>query len=85
MIIAYTDYPFVELGDKEGEQAPVRPVIVVEYDGDKYAKVMYNGITEDVKTGYLYSQSGQYGEVPRLDPKILRSLYEKSKGEESSS
>ena len=34
-MIAYTDYPFVELGDEAGQPAPVRQVNVLSFDVNK--------------------------------------------------
>ncbi len=60
---AYTDYPFLELGDAEYEEAPIRQVNVLYYDGDKRCRVSFNGIEEDIKTGYLYTAPVRYDEA----------------------
>lgn len=55
---AYTDYPFVELGDEPYKEAPVRQVEIVSYDFNKYCYVRtegYDGLLE-VKTGYLHKK-----------------------------
>ena len=54
MKIYYTDYPFAELGDTAFELAPIRPCYILEYDGDKYAKIFVSGTTQDVKMCYIY-------------------------------
>ena len=67
VMIAYTDYPFLELGDKEYDRnAPISAVELICYDGDKYVGVKFEGklLHESVKTGYLYTIWGRYGEVP---------------------
>lgn len=51
---AYTDYPIIELGDILGEEAPIREVKILYYDGDKYCRVIVGGVEEEIKTGYLY-------------------------------
>lgn len=51
---AYTDYPFTLLGDTPNQEAPIREVEVVGYDGDKYCTILVDGITTEVKSGYLY-------------------------------
>ncbi len=63
---AWTDYPFVELGDIPLAEAPVREVEVIEYDGDKYVTICVNGVTASVKSGYLYAREGRYGTVPKV-------------------
>lgn len=52
---AYTDYPILELGDISGEEAPIREVKILYYDGDKRCKVIVEGVQEEIKTGYLYT------------------------------
>ena len=68
MQILYTDYPFVELGDTPGEIAPVRKVMPLEYDGDKYCKVLVDGVKSEVKAGYIYTERGRCGDVPAFNP-----------------
>lgn len=54
-ISCWTDYPFVSLGDVEGQRAPIRRVTVVHYDQNKYATVITPaGTMESLKRGYLY-------------------------------
>ena len=65
---AYTDYPITELGDKSGEEAPIRQVEVIDYDLDKYCTVRIDGLVKSIKAGYLYTQEGRCGEVPNIDP-----------------
>ena len=64
----WTDYPIVQLGDRGGERAPVRVCVIVSYDGDKYAKVLVQGVHYpiEVKLGYLYKREGRFGEVPAI-------------------
>lgn len=65
--IVYTDYPFVELGDKPRDAkspAPVRQVCALAQDGDKYVFVLVDGKVLSVKAGYLYSEPGRFGDVP---------------------
>lgn len=64
----YTDYPFSELGDNVGEIAPIREVLPLEYDGDKYCRVLVSGIESSIKAGYIYTQHGRCGEVPAFNP-----------------
>jgi hypothetical protein len=71
---AWTDYPFVSLGDVSGELAPVRKVRVVSWDGDKYCKIVVEGKEEEVKAGYLYSARGRIGEVPCVSIDSLSQL-----------
>lgn len=71
---AWTDYPFTELGDIEGQEAPIRPVKVLDYDGDKYVTVECQGVRKSIKAGYCYMHLGRCGEVPALNRRILMSL-----------
>jgi hypothetical protein len=73
-MIAWTDYPIIQLGDIAGEKAPIREVEVLYYDGDKRCRIRVDGIEEDVKTGYIYQNPGRYGEVPSLSEEQLISL-----------
>lgn len=66
MILLYTDYPIVELGDTEGQEAPVRRCAFLDYDGDKYATVLVEGVPKSIKIGYIYTQRGRLREVPSI-------------------
>jgi hypothetical protein len=57
--MALTDYPFVELGDTPGQLAPLREVLVLSYDGNKYCQVDFEGKQLEVKEGYLYKPIGR--------------------------
>ena len=61
---AFTDYPIIELGDIAGEEAPVREVDILSYDGNKYCKVLVEGVILEIKSGYLYQKPGRVKEVP---------------------
>lgn len=63
---AWTDYPFAELGDTPGEPAPIRPCLVLHYDGNKYCQVEVGDTLLDVKAGYLYRQPGRSGDAPPI-------------------
>jgi hypothetical protein len=60
----YTDYPFVELGDKPYTIAPIRECKFVAFDGNKYVTVDVEGHRLEVKAGYIYTKAGRNGEVP---------------------
>lgn len=49
----FTDYPFVELGDTPGQQAPIREARFRSFDGNKYATVECGGQIVELKAGYL--------------------------------
>ena len=68
-MIAFTDYPIIELGDTPNETAPIRKCLVLSYDGDKYCKVVVGTTTKEIKAGYLYLLPGRYGEVPPINTK----------------
>lgn len=71
---AYTDYPFVQLGDAPNQPAPVREIDAVEYDGDKYMTVTVEGVTTQIKAGYCYQTPGRFGTVPALTRRQLTLL-----------
>lgn len=54
-IKAFTDYPFKEIGDTPHTQAAMRQVVVLDYDGDKYATIAVDGRVLSVKRCYLYT------------------------------
>lgn len=51
--IMYTNYPFIELGDKPHSVIPFRQCLVKSYDNDKYCEIEINGKRLSVKAGYL--------------------------------
>lgn len=53
-MMAYTDYPFTFLGDKEGEKAPVRKIKIVAYDGNKYVTAIVGDTVTEIKRGFIY-------------------------------
>lgn len=69
---AWTDYPFVRLGDLENKKAPIREIEVVSYDGDKYCDIVVNGIKTSIKAGYIYSKPGRIGKAPQVKLSDLR-------------
>lgn len=71
---AWTDYPFIGLGDNEGQEAPVREIEVLSYDGDKYCRIKVCGIDEEIKSGYIYQREGRIGEVPPITRRQLAML-----------
>jgi hypothetical protein len=73
MEILYTDYPFEELGDKAGKKAPIRKVMPISYDNNKYVKVLIEGIYSEIKSGYIYTEYGRCGDVPTFNPDNLPS------------
>ena len=75
-LTCWTDYPFVELGDEPGKPAPIRHVNIIDYDGDKYATVSFErcGDFLSLKTGYLYSQPGRYGQVKCVNPRKIERM-----------
>ena len=71
---AFTDYPFIELGDIAGKEAPVRECTVISYDGDKYCRVDFGIFQSEIKSGYIYQKSGRLGEVPCITREQLEAL-----------
>jgi hypothetical protein len=60
----WTDYPIEKLGDHAFEDAPIREVKIISYDGNKYCKCKISGVIEEIKSGYIYTKPGRYAEVP---------------------
>lgn len=56
---AWTDYPIVELGDTPNQEAPIREVTVLGWDGNKYAEVEVEEVRTSFKAGYLYRRPGR--------------------------
>ena len=70
----YTDYPFPFLGDAPGEQAPVRPVTLVSYDGDKYVTIDVGGTQTEIKSGYVWREPVQYNSPHTCPIEEIRQL-----------
>ncbi len=71
---AYTDYPFHELGDESFKPAPLREVLLLEYDGDKYVRLQVEGLVSSTKRCYLYTKKGRVGEVPIVPTEVLETI-----------
>lgn len=61
---AFTDYPIVELGDIPHKIVSIRKVRILSYDDNKYCVILVEGITVEIKSGYLYHEAGRAGRVP---------------------
>jgi hypothetical protein len=66
MIEAWTDYPFVSLGDIPYEEAPIRKVRINAFDGSLYCEIEVEKKTEWIKSGYLYTEEGRLGTAPKV-------------------
>ena len=73
-MIAWTDYPFTWLGDAAGEEAPIREIIVISYDDNKYCKIKIVDREVEIKSGYIYQRKGRYGKVPCISRRQLALL-----------
>ena len=71
---AWTDYPFISLSDHPGQAAPVREIAVMSYDGDKYCQINVCGSVEEIKSGYIYTRPGRYGEAQTITRRELAML-----------
>jgi len=71
---AWTDYPFVELGDKPNQKASIRRVEVLTYDRNKYCDVVVNGVQSNIKRCYIYLSAGRCGEVDSVSEEALEFL-----------
>ena len=54
-LIAYTDYPIPELGDKFYTKAPMRECRVLSYDGENYCEVFVEEKKEVIKSSKIYA------------------------------
>lgn len=63
----WTDYPIIELGDMPRQEAPIRRVTPIKYDGNKYCKILVGGITTEIKAGYIYTEPGRCGSAPPVE------------------
>jgi len=77
-VVFYTDYPCVELGDKPNEEAPIREVLVCDFDGERYCRTCVIGskllINKEIKIGYIYLEPGRFGDAPPAADKIKQLL-----------
>lgn len=75
-ITGWTDYPFYEFGDQPGEEAPIRRVRVLSYDGNKYVKIAVDGFAFPVwiKAGYLYGKKGRLLQVKQINIRKLERM-----------
>lgn len=71
---AYTDYPIIELGDEPYKLAPIRKCKIISYDGSLYCMVEVEGVTVEIKSGYLYTMHGRCGSVPVVFRATLNEL-----------
>ena len=71
---AWTDYPFISLGDTAGQEAPVREIEVLSYDGDKYCRIKIGDEEDEIKAAYIYQRAGRCGEVPKITSKQLEEM-----------
>ena len=71
----FTDYPLNELGDIPHQQAPVRKVKLLDFDGDKWCKVMVEDedVVVDIKYFYLYTDL--YNLIPISREQLISDLY----------
>jgi hypothetical protein len=63
----WTDYPFEELGDTPGQKAPIRRCTPLSSDGNKYVRVLVEGVEAEIKFGYIYTLPGRCGVAPVAD------------------
>jgi len=70
MFDAYTDYPFTELGDTAGEEAPIRKCKILTWDRNKYCDILVYFVDKDgdlrghinnIKQFYLYKNEARIG------------------------
>jgi len=64
----WTDYPFAHLGDKAGEEAPIRKVPIQSWLDENVPRVLIDADRKGthlscIKAGYVYRSPGRCGEV----------------------
>ena len=70
----FTDYPFDNI-DEPYKEAPIREVVIVAYDGNKYCEVKFGEVYQDVKRGYLYKTPCRCGDEPCLtENEVLQAI-----------
>lgn len=70
----FTDYPFDGI-DEPYKEAPIREVVIVSYDGDKYCKVLFSDVWQEIKRGYLYKNPCRCGDEPCLtEDEVLQAI-----------
>jgi len=69
-LIAWTDYPILDLGDRPRQEAPVRRVEVLAWDRNKYVTVRLvdepGTPIASFKQHYLYKTAGRFGTVTKI-------------------
>lgn len=67
---AWTDYPIIELGDRPGEEAPIRECwVLAAYRNSRYLFVYLDELARftEIKHCYVYRSPGRYGEVKAVN------------------
>ena len=80
-IPCWTDNPFEELGDELYKTAPIRHVVVVSYDQNKYATIIVDGLEIEVKRGYLYSIPARCGTKRVVNRRKLERMFPAARSE----
>lgn len=73
-ILAYTDMPFEELGDKPYQVAPIRQIELLAYDGNKYVTARNGGVVIKLKSGYVYTEQRRCSDAERVSYEVLDTL-----------
>ena len=78
LVTYYTDYPLVDLGDKQRKDAPLRCCEVLAWDRDKYVRVRVGTVEAVIKAGYVYQSWARRASWPPTkipaDPKAWEGL-----------
>lgn len=80
MIDCFTDYPFRELKDKGGEDAPIRKCKIITWDRNKYCDILVlftdndgdlRGHVNNIKQFYLYKNEARFDDgIPFTDKEL---------------
>lgn len=72
-VSGWTDYPFLELGDEEQKEAPIRQVNVQSFNGYRHAIVTFidNSFQLELPVAYLFRSRGRSGQVKQVNPRKL--------------
>ena len=63
---AWTDHPFIRLGDMLGKKAPVREIEVLYCNKYKFCRIRVFGSFDEINAKYIYQREGRRGTVPPI-------------------
>jgi hypothetical protein len=74
-MLAYTDFPFIFLGDEFDDEAPIRKIELIAYDGNKMVTVrLEGGENALIRKDYCYREPKRYEKAARFPESVLKQL-----------